>query len=287
MSVNYIDKSTGDLIRVAGQGKAEYGASTVRRGTFTGTDNGTGLINITVTFDTPMPDADYLVEITDVSSVENFWVSVAAKTKNGFALYLRKSTGGSSITVDGTYTAFKLYTDTEYNNLLNNAVLTSDVTDSITNGDMNPVTSNAVYDAITDLTPVDAVTNGNMKPVTSNAVYDAIAPIGTQVAGYFYGGFNAPGQHNTNLTLTEGTWLVIMTLLTGQWLSGDMYMTAGGIKVSGYIRESGSFDKNAALDAIVTVGAGATKVIGMYQANGAADVNGDANYWYVNAYRLK
>ncbi len=144
MSVNYIDKSTGDLIRVAGQGKAEYGASTVRKGTFTGTDNGTGLINITVTFNTPMPDADYLVDITDVSSLENFWVSVAAKTKNGFALYLRKSTGGSSITVNGTYTAFKLYTDTEYNNLLNNAVLTTDVTDEVTSGDMNPVTSNAV-----------------------------------------------------------------------------------------------------------------------------------------------
>lgn len=32
MSVNYIDKSTGDLIRVAGQGKAEYGASTERKG---------------------------------------------------------------------------------------------------------------------------------------------------------------------------------------------------------------------------------------------------------------
>ena len=156
MSVNYIDKSTGDLIRVAGQGKAEYGASTVRKGTFTGTDNGTGLINITVTFDNPMPDADYLVDITDVSSVENFWVSVAAKTKNGFSLYLRKSTGGSSITVNGTYTAFKLYTDTEYNNLLNNAVLTSDVTNVIENGNMNPVTSNAIYDtlntSITDLT---------------------------------------------------------------------------------------------------------------------------------------
>lgn len=179
MSVNYIDKSTGDLIRVAGQGKAEYGASTVRKGTFTGTDNGTGLINITVTFDNPMPDADYLVDITDVSSLENFWVSVAAKTKNGFSLYLRKSTGGSSITVNGIYTAFKLYTDTNYNNLLNNAVLTSDVTDEVTNGDMNPVTSNAVYDAITDLTPVDAVTNGDLSPVTSNAVYDAMNDVKT------------------------------------------------------------------------------------------------------------
>ena len=134
---------------------------------------------------------------------------------------------------------------------------------------------------------VDKIEDNNMNGVTSNAVYDAINPIGTHASGYFYGGFHAPGQHDTNLTLTEGTWLVIMTLLTGQWLSGDMYMTAGGTQVSGRIREAGNFDKNAILNALVTVGAGATKVIGMYQENGAADVNGDANYWYVGAYRLK
>lgn len=133
---------------------------------------------------------------------------------------------------------------------------------------------------------VDKIEDNNMNGVTSNAVYDAIAPIGTHVNGKF-STFSTTGLHDTNLVLTEGTWLVIMTLLTGQWLSGDMYMTAGGTRVSPYIRESGSFDKNAVLNALVTVGAGATKVIGMYQENGAADVNGDANYWYVDAYRLK
>ena len=134
---------------------------------------------------------------------------------------------------------------------------------------------------------VDKIEDNNMNGVTSNAVAEALVPIGTHAGGYFYRGFNTTGQHNTNLTLGEGTWLVIMTLLTGQWLSGDMYMTAGGTKVGNRIRESSSFDKNAVLNAMVTVAAGATKVIGMYQENGAADVNGDANYWYVDAYRLK
>lgn len=48
--------------------------------------------------------------------------------------------------------------------------------DSVTDGDMRPVTSNAVHDALAlkaDL-PVDAVTNGEAKAVSSNAVYDYI-----------------------------------------------------------------------------------------------------------------
>lgn len=135
---------------------------------------------------------------------------------------------------------------------------------------------------------VDKIEDNNMNGVTSNAVYDALAPIGTHAAGYFYGGFNTIGQHNTNLTLGEGTWLVVMTLLVGTWLSGDMYMTAGGTKVSGYLRASNDGnDDTSTLNGLVTVAAGTTKVIGMYQTTGAANVNGDESYWYVDAYRLK
>lgn len=175
--------------------------------------------------------------------------------------------------------------------------------DLIKNHDVHWTGTHAEYEAVKDTIPayailhftddyddsvgvVDKIENNNMNGVTSNAVYDALAPIGTHVNGRF-SAFSTIGQHDTNLVLTEGTWLVIMTLLTGQWLSGDMYMTAGGTKVSPYIRESGSFDKNAVLNALVTVAVGATKVIGLDQTTGAASVNGDANYWYVDAYRLK
>ena len=58
--------------------------------------------------------------------------------------------------------------------LITNDMDTGEVVNGVTDGDMRAVTSNAVYDAITDLTPVDAVTNGNMKPVTSNAVADSM-----------------------------------------------------------------------------------------------------------------
>ena len=52
--------TNGVLTPVAGRGKAEYGASTVRKGTatYTGATIGSYPI-INVTFDTPMPDADY------------------------------------------------------------------------------------------------------------------------------------------------------------------------------------------------------------------------------------
>lgn len=66
---------------------------------------------------------------------------------------------------------------------LSDYVNIEDVVDAITNGDTNPVTSNAVYNAIHNLDlegyisaedVADAVTDGNTNPVTSNAVYDAI-----------------------------------------------------------------------------------------------------------------
>ena len=134
---------------------------------------------------------------------------------------------------------------------------------------------------------VDKIENNNMNGVTSNAVYDALAPIGTHVRGQF-SPFGTIGQHDTNLVLTEGTWLVIMTLLVGIHLSGDMYMTAGETGVSKCIRASiDGTDQTSTLNALVTVAASTTKVVGLYQMGGTADVNGDGNYWYVDAYRIK
>jgi hypothetical protein len=48
----------------------------------------------------------------------------------------------------------------------------NDVVDSITSGNMNPVTSNAV--ATSNAMPVNSVTSGNLHSVTSNAVAEAV-----------------------------------------------------------------------------------------------------------------
>ncbi len=116
--------SNGEWIQVAGQGKAEYGASTVRKGTITIPETTTvPYENVMVTFSTPMPDADYIVslEIPGDSSCwhqKSIFVSTLNKTKNGFMLYVGTTDSALYAGTTVNYTAFKLYTDTEYNSLL-------------------------------------------------------------------------------------------------------------------------------------------------------------------------
>ena len=168
MSVNYIDKSTGDLIRVAGQSKAEYGASTVRSGYLNAENlkeqfSGVTVLDLehqsvqyAITFSTPMPDNDYIV-ICDVHNTSlQVEVAGADKTKNGFIVTVRnlvatmradRGETTDSFTFDlidnyFNYTAFKLYTDTEYNNLLDlpDRVETLETT---TSGNISGATTNS------------------------------------------------------------------------------------------------------------------------------------------------
>ena len=167
MSVNYIDKSTGNLIRVAGQGKAEYGASTERKGDITVPATTAGNFqSVSVVFAQAMPDNDYTVVIDEGSDTwAHCSVNVTNKTTTGFTLFFLNVAGADAPQMSFKYRAFKLYTDTEYNNLLNNAVLTSDVTDVIENGNMNPVTSNAVYDTLMNITTLTPTKTANVSTV--------------------------------------------------------------------------------------------------------------------------
>ena len=121
MSRNKVNQTDGSLTMVAGRGKAEYGASTVRKGTFTNASalqpNSSGIL-IEKTFSTPMPDADYEMSFT-FKDVVGYFV-LQEKTASGFSGYLYRngSTSCEANTMDVHYTAFKLYTDTEYNEVL-------------------------------------------------------------------------------------------------------------------------------------------------------------------------
>ena len=150
MSVLIKDKITGEWVHAAGQGKAEYGASTERKGDITIPATTAGNFqSVNVVFAQAMPDNDYTVAIDEgLNTWAHCTVNVTNKTATGFTLFFLNVAGADAPQMAFKYRAFKLYTDTEYNNLLDNAVLTSDVTDAVTNGDMNPVTSNAVFDAI-------------------------------------------------------------------------------------------------------------------------------------------
>lgn len=85
-------------------------------------------------------------------------------------------TAGGTGTFIGTLTAFNAIKDTLPVNTV--AYITDDgngdlqPVDAVTNGDMHPVTSNAVYDY-----PIDSITDGQHRPPTSNAVYDALTPV--------------------------------------------------------------------------------------------------------------
>ena len=111
-----VDQTTGNLSLLAGRGKAEYGASTCRKGTFTITGSSSGVASATITFSTAMPDTDYEIILTDTTTPQTEQITsftVSNKTTTGFTVNVY-----SANNVTGSYTAFKLYTDTEYNEVL-------------------------------------------------------------------------------------------------------------------------------------------------------------------------
>lgn len=121
--------NNGVLSPIAGRGKAEYGASTVRTGTFS--LSGTSWARQNITFAEPMPDTDYIVslETSTAAYLTATPYTIDNKTVNGFQLSIFVS-GSTAISYDGTYTAFKLYTDNEYNGLLNNQRYSTDEIDT-------------------------------------------------------------------------------------------------------------------------------------------------------------
>ena len=111
---------TGNYKHVAGRGKAEYGASTVRSGQVTmGAISAGGRSSKNVTFDSPMPDGNYLIVCTVSSSNKDcLTYNYHSQTASGFQLVVGNASSADEADVVVVYTAFKLYTDTEYNDVL-------------------------------------------------------------------------------------------------------------------------------------------------------------------------
>lgn len=112
----------GVLSPIAGRGRAEYGASTVRTGTssITAGIQAGAVATVEITFTDPMPDADYLVDISFVQ-VKNLAFSIGKRQKTKFTVIITNTGTVDYFGADTMfkYTAFKLYTDTEYNSILN------------------------------------------------------------------------------------------------------------------------------------------------------------------------
>lgn len=121
---HYEHKGDGALSLLAGRGRAEYGASTMRSGSLTTNAIANGqLESYDVVFDTPMPDTDYLVEIETMRAYALISVdhrtesSSSPKTVNGFRIHV-VAAGSNLDSFTIKWKAFKLYTDTEYNSVL-------------------------------------------------------------------------------------------------------------------------------------------------------------------------
>ena len=112
--------SNGEWVQVAGNGKAEYGASTERKGDITVPSTTAGNFQtVNVVSAQAMPDDDYTVVIDEGG---NTWAhcttNVTNKPATGFTLFFLNVAGADAPQMTFKYRAFKLYTDTEYNSLL-------------------------------------------------------------------------------------------------------------------------------------------------------------------------
>lgn len=104
--------NNGVLTPIAGRGRAEYGASHYERGTASvEIIDGSG--TLTVTFEKPFPNANYVIVMDSMTLGAVH--SRITKYATGFTCTINCNT---NVNVD--WYAFKLYTDTEYNGLLNN-----------------------------------------------------------------------------------------------------------------------------------------------------------------------
>ena len=112
--------NNGVLIPIAGRGKAEYGASTTRENTWTNSEaisEGSSSA-FSVAFDIPMPDDKYEVDWT--CSASALHPVIEEKTASGFSGHAYRLISPTVDVGDGiiNFTAFKLYTDLEYDELL-------------------------------------------------------------------------------------------------------------------------------------------------------------------------
>lgn len=121
MSINKYNPTTGELELLAGQGKAEYGASTERKGDIVIPATTAGNFqSVSVVFAQAMPDNDYTIVIDEGSDTwAHCSVNVTNKTTTGFTLFFLNVAGADAPQMSFKYRAFKLYTDTEYNSILN------------------------------------------------------------------------------------------------------------------------------------------------------------------------
>ena len=140
---------------------------------------------------------------------------------------------------------------------------------------------------------VDKVESGNLNPVTSNAVAEALetAAIGQAKIGYFPV-ISTKGNHNSSMVLTEGTWRVELSCLCSNVrLSGDVGISINGAAFGDrrfrYEPNGSLSEVQQSVSVIVTVPAGGQYTTGMMIYDSPAiSINGDLRFWNMQAIRV-
>ena len=138
---------------------------------------------------------------------------------------------------------------------------------------------------------VDKVESGNLNPVTSNAVANALTAVGQAKIGTFPA-ITTTGNHNSNMVLTEGTWLVELSCLCHiTLLSGDVGISINGTNFGfrrfRYTPDGSSSEVQQSVSRVVTVPAGEQYTTGMMIYNSPqVNINGDGNFWNITAIRV-
>ena len=197
MSVLIKDKTTGEWEQVAGNGKAEYGASTVRTGLVTNSVEipPNGYDPIDVVFSSPMPDSDYLISL-EVSGgywhTSTIYTATYSKTVTGFRIHIGNPGTIDTIpasTLNIKYTAFKLYTDTEYDSLLELPDRVEEL-ETVTSGTFTRNSTN-----------VSTVASAEAKIVGGSGCLGLVCRVGVEVSTYSeitLGTITVPGFSNVN-----------------------------------------------------------------------------------------
>ena len=142
-----------------------------------------------------------------------------------------------------------------------------------------------------DLQPVDAITNGDMHPVTSNAVYDKLDVVG-QVYDLSPAAFTLSGTSQTvNCgTLNKGKYLIVVSLLNFISYGYCRLHTVGGsVPIVNLGRcettgNTGQLQQTGVGFANIT--ADNTPTVLVFGGNLSGSTNGDVNFWFVKAIRI-
>lgn len=138
---------------------------------------------------------------------------------------------------------------------------------------------------------VDTVADGNMNPVTSNAVYDKLNVVG-QVYDISPAAFTLSGSSQAvNCgALNKGKYIIVVSLLNHiSYGSCGLYVVGGSSMIvnmgrcestgnTGQIQQTGI--------GFVNITADNTPTVLVFSGNLAGQTNGDINFWFVKAIRI-